>query len=369
MTDFAETPSEPLSTQIDTEAAPAASGGGRTTEVEPFKRESVRDSLDKAAKSVKDEAEPKPEKVEEKPEEKPEAEPKAEEAAQEKPKAADAQESKDEPKPSEGRKHIEAPARLLPKHRELWKSVPHELRAELVRLNEEDAGQITQAKETTERYAEIREYDDLARQNGGSLKQSLERVRQLEDMMSENPIAALNQILLQAGPRKADGQPMSLFELASAITQAGPQGYQQMVQQQPQQPKEDPRIAQYEQQLIQMQHQQIMTNIIEPFKASHPRYDELEPYIASFLKTDIIPQSLSSDQRLAHAYDMADRLYPTQQEDVKAPDADDRGGTSTASKSIKSTPGSFTDTFSDGDRKVSIREAIERAGKKVALRG
>lgn len=373
MTDLATADPNP-STVIDDMPAPAASGGGAPSvpaeEPKDEKPISIRDSLEKAAKDVASKPDPEAETPKD---EKPEVKPKAEEVAKEEPKAEGAQEGEaEEPKPSEGKKpSVEPPARLLPKHRDLWKHVPHDLRVELDRLSKEDEGERTRLTEQTQRYSEVAEFDELARSNGGSLKQSLERVRALEDMMGQNPIAALNQILLQAGPRKPDGQPYSLFEIASAIAQGGPQQYQQLVQQQPQrqQSQADPRVQQLEQEVATMRVAQLQNQIIEPFKAAHPRYDELSPYIASFLETDIVPKSLSPDQRLAHAYDMAERLYPVQQDTKIEANDTDRGGMSNGSKSIKSTPGSVSDSYDDGNRKVSIRDAIEAAAKKQALRG
>src|SRR3546814_1449015 len=79
--------------------------------------------------------------------------------------------------------------------------------------------------------------DLLARQNGRDLRQSLMQVNELEKLLKSNPIAGLNKVLMQAAPRKADGQPVSLMEVAQFIVQKGPQGYQQMMAQaqQPQQ--------------------------------------------------------------------------------------------------------------------------------------
>ena len=379
MTDFAE----PTSLTLDTEPTSPASGGGQPpmeqvmepVKEEPRKPESVRDSLEKAAKSVneKEAAATKEEKVEQatkEDSEKPADEPKAEEAAEDKPKAADAQEGdKTEAKPSEGKARIEPPARLLPKHRELWKSVPHELRAELVRLSDEDASERTRLTEHTQRYAEVAEFDDLARQNGGSLRQSIERIHHLENLLQQNPVAALNQIVLQSGLRKNDGQPLSFIELAHAVTRMEQGQYAQMINQpqQQQRPQENPEVAQLKAQMADMQKQHIEATVIGPFKNDHPRYDELELHIATILNSGMIPQSLSPDQKLAHAYDMADRLYPAQQDDVKAPDTE-RGGTST-SKSIKSTPGSVSDRTETNDKGKSIKDLLEDELRKSRLRG
>lgn len=369
MNDFA-TETAP-STVIDDTPAPAAGGGGAPSIPEPVddKPISIRDSLDKAAKEVAEkpdpEAEPAPK------DDKPEVKPKAEEPAEKvEPKAEGAQDA--EPKPSEGRKQVEAPARLLPKARELWRHVPHELRVELERLSKEDNEALTQHKEASERYTELREFDELARTNGTTLKEAVTRYHELESLVAENPIAAMNQILMQAGPRKPDGQPYSLWELAGAIQNGGQEQYNQLVgmRQQAQQPQVDPRVQQLEQQVAQMKVETLQNNVIAPFKAQHPRFDELSTHIAKFLQSDIVPATLGPLDRLATAYDMAERLYPAANDGGSLSAAEpDRGSMSNGSKSIKSTPGSVPDDFGVGDLKVSIREAIEIAGKKQALRG
>lgn len=376
MTDFAniDTPS----TVLTDEPTPSAAGGGApvtpsepTPEPKDDKPISIRESLDKAAKAVSSkpdpEAEPAPK------EEKPEVKPKAEEAAKEEPKAEGAQEEKPEPKPSEGRRQVEAPARLLPQERELWKHVPRNLQGGLDRVIREADEAVSQHKEASERYSELREYDDLARQNGTTLKDAVSRYHALERLVAENPVAAMNQILMDAGPKKPDGQPYSLWEMANSIAQGGPEKYHQVVgmRQQQQAPQEDPQITQLKQQMAQMEERHLQASIVAPFQAQHPRFDELSTHIATFLKSDIVPRTLEPADRLAHAYDMADRLYPKQESNVISEEqsADRQGDTSTGSKSIKSTPGSVSDDYGNGDRKVSIREAIEIAGKKAALRG
>src|SRR3546814_9685733 len=71
-----------------------------------------------------------------------------------------------------------------------------------------------QHREALERYESVRDFDELARQNGRDLRQSLMQVNELENLLRSNPIAGLNKVLMQAGPRKADGQPVSLMEVA-----------------------------------------------------------------------------------------------------------------------------------------------------------
>src|SRR3546814_5650354 len=77
----------------------------------------------------------------------------------------------------------------------------------------------------------------------------------------------------------------------------------QAQQPQQQQAQDDPRIAQLQQTIVQMQEQQLAATIIDPFKRDHPRYAELEQDIAFFLQSGKIPTSLSpSDRQIVRAH-------------------------------------------------------------------
>lgn len=370
-----------LSTEIDTDPTPSVAGGGAPALSEPA--DTARDAVEAAFKEA-DEAEKAPKadvkpetKTEEKPE--PKVDPKPEEKAPVKAEEAKGEpeektddEAKEGEKPEEKEakgRHPDAPSKFLPRAKELWRNTPNEVKAEVDRVLREAEEETTRVRETTQRYEAIRPYDDLARQNGrAGIHESLEEVRQLEDMMQQNPIAALNKILMQAGPRKADGQPFSLFEVASHIVQQGQQGYQQMVAQRPQQ-QGDPRVEQLEQRIVEMETQKAANDIIAPFAAKHPRYDELQSDIAMFLQSGKIPTSLSAPDRLAAAYDMAVRINPTSHataadNDAPAPDrrADDFGG---STKSIRSSPGSVSEdvdsvAVSNETTDESIRKELRR---------
>lgn len=247
--------------------------------------------------------------------------------------------------------HIEPPAKFLPDAKETWRNTPRPVQRDIDNLVRQHETELTRHREASERYEPLRQFDEHVRQNGrAGLHETLAEVAQLEDQMGKNPVAAINQILMRVGPRKPDGQPVSLFELASAVVKMGPQGYQQAVTQQApqqQQRQPDPEVQQLKQQLSQMQEQQTTATIIEPFKREHPRYDELKADIALFLQSGKIPTSLSPHDRLAAAYDMAVRINPTSHAEAPAADADPEPGGRAApdlsgSKSIKSAPGAVS---------------------------
>lgn len=344
---------------------------------------SLNDELTKVFKEDA-EAKAKPEKVEapakdEKPVEavKPaakEAAPKdekpAEAATAEADKATPAPEAKPEEK-ADARQHQEPPKNFLPDAKEMWKNVPRSVRRDIETMTRSHDEATAKFKDVADRYETVRDFDELARSNGRELRDSLTKMHHAENLIQRNPIAGLNAILMEVGPRKPDGQPVSLFEVAQHIVQQGPQGYQQAMQQAQQvqqRPAEDPRVSHLQQQLQQMQEQTLAMQVIQPFKAEHPRYDELQEDIAFFLKSGKIPQSLSPYDRLAAAYDMAARINPASHvEETPAtgdegPDRERRAGEDfSGPKSIKSSPGSVTEAVNDqGQDDESIRDSLRK---------
>lgn len=378
-----------LSTTIDTDPGPSAAGAGAPKIADPTPIPSARDDIDAALKEMdapkveenpeaerKDEPkadaapkdEPKAEKDPPKTEEKPEAQPEA------KPGAADAAETDDaaakDGEQKEGKsRHPDAPANFLPRAKELWRNTPNEVKAEVNRVLSE----AEKATEAYKRYDDLREFDELAKSNGRDLRESLMKLNHIENTMQQNPIAALNAILAEVGPRKADGQPINIMEVAQFLSQQGPQGYQQIMQrsqQQEMQARGDSEVESLRAEIERMKAEAAAREIIEPFAAKNPRYRELEEDIAFFLQSGKVPAGLSPSERLAVAYDMAARINPPSNVSPASPsepapdrraDADFGGST----KSIKSSPGSVAE---DVDSVAAGGESIEDSIRKELRR-
>ena len=378
-----------LSTTIDTDPGPSAAGAGAPKIADPTPIPSARDDIDAALKEMdapkveenpeaerKDEPkadaapkdEPKAEKDPTKTEEKPEAQPEA------KPGAADAAETDDaaakDGEQKEGKsRHPDAPANFLPRAKELWRNTPNEVKAEINRVLSE----AEKATEAYKRYDDLREFDELAKSNGRDLRESLMKLNHIENTMQQNPIAALNAILAEVGPRKADGQPINIMEVAQFLSQQGPQGYQQIMQrsqQQEMQARGDSEVESLRAEIERMKAEAAAREIIEPFAAKNPRYRELEEDIAFFLQSGKVPAGLSPSERLAVAYDMAARINPPSNVSPASPsepapdrraDADFGGST----KSIKSSPGSVAE---DVDSVAAGGESIEDSIRKELRR-
>jgi len=274
---------------------------------------------------------------------KPKEETKAELKAEDKPEAKAEPKAETEDKPG----HYQAPKKFLPDAQEKWLNVPRPVQRDIDNMTREHEAEVTKLREATERYESIRQFDELARSNGRELTKSLTKLNEIENLMESNPYAGLNMILQEIGPRKPDGSAISLYDVAQYVAQQGPEKWQQMVAQRPQQQeRSNPEVEQLKQQIAQMQVQQTTQSVVEPFKAQHPRFDELRDDIAMFLNSGRIPTSLSAPDRLAVAYDMAERLNPPSNVEQPAtqasPDVDSRVDSSNGSKSIKSAPGSVS---------------------------
>lgn len=393
MTDLAQAETPTVSTTLDPNDAAAPSGGGAPRTLADDKPEpSLRDTIAAAAKeSAKEETKPDADadksddkaeaaKGEEKGAQKPQEGEKAPAKGEDAQKAEKAPErapdgkfagkqaegddtAKADPKPSG---HIDPPKNFLPDAKETWRNTPRAVQRDVENTIRTYEAKLAETSEVAERYAPLREFDELVRANGrAGLHETLAEVKQLEDLMERNPIAAVNQILLRAGPRKADGQPVSLFELAQHIVNSGQDNYQRAVTMpaQQQQPQEDPRVAQLEAKLAEVQTQTLNATVIGPFKAEHPRYEELREDIAFFLQSGKIPSSLSPSDRLAAAYDMAVRINPPSHGDeadasLTSPEPRGRAATDlSGSKSIKSAPGAVSADM-EPERGGSIRDLL-----------
>jgi hypothetical protein len=330
-----------------------------------------QDEKGKPEEKGEEEGDKSDEKSDEKPEDKPEKKdekPDPEEKADKKPEVKGENDNAKPEKKGDTR-FIEPPKTFMPDAKEVWQNVPHKVRRDIDNMVRQHEDQMQQVRDVLERYEPIREYDELVRQNGrAGVHETLAEVKQLEDLMERNPLAGLNQILMRAGPRKPDGSPVSLYELAQKVVEAGQDNYNRAVSQQPQQQQQsDPQVETLQREIAQLKAQQFEATVIAPFKATHPRYDELKSDIAFFLQSDKVPKSLSPADRLEVAYDMAVRVNPASTVEAPPSNADPasdntRVATSSGgSPSTRGAPPTRGSASGSKARRLSKEEAIEKA--------
>jgi hypothetical protein len=406
---------EPPSTVLNPETVKGTSGGGKV-DISTDKGNSIQDVLEKELANLKDadakaEAEAKDKgqqavddakaKVEDKEKAEKDAKPEADKAKarDESGKFAKAEKTEDQPekadkgaaeKPatersapddrqSEGRKHAEPPARFLPEARTKWANVPNEVKAEFHRVSQEYEAEIAKGKETTERYDRLREYDDIAKSNGRDLKDSLARVVQVEQAIARNPIAGLDAILREIGPRKADGSPLTLMEVAQHIVQ-NPQAYQQARQmpQPVQQQNDNPEVKALLSEVQELKTQMVWNSQIQPmltaFEAKHTDFPERWPQMQAIIQSGVIDQlygnGLTPEQRLSEAYRMAGGNPPSRSESEpvqqhSAPSPDRPVNPDAGKKSVRGAPSDGADTAVD-EPETDLREMLRKEYRKIA---
>lgn len=324
------------------EADVGAQGRGSDVPTEEAPKEegkalSSRDAIAKAFDEAKEksEAEQAPKEEPEEPAkaekaDKPEAEEQAPEKADEKAQKADKSEAEQpaaarergaEVRQSEGRKHADPPARFLPEATQKWANTPNEVKGEIHRVTQEYEAQLTEAQEKAQKFEEIRQFDEMARQSGrDGVKDSLNTMVRIEQAMQRSPVMGLEMVLRESGIRKQDGSPLSLYDVSQMVARQTPQQFaqnmgqlQQQSQAAPQQQQRgNPEIEGVRTELDSLKSELAAAKvapIVEQFKAANPDYNALEGQIAGILRSGVIDQlygaGLTPAQKLEQAYRMA----------------------------------------------------------------
>ena len=277
--------------------------------------------------------------------------------------AAAGQEGSERNRPSEGRQHVEPPARFLPKEREAWGNVPNVVKSAIDRIAKEHETEVSQYRESHENWQKLSKFDEMAKQHKTSVSDALERYTALDGLLSSNPIEGIRQILATRGitPEQYANHVISNPDLHKQ--QAAPPAPDPMVRQM------SSKVEQLEAQLANMRHEQAASTIIEPFRAANPRYDELQDHIAYFLQGPLIPASLTPQEKLEAAYDMAVRINPTsgavtsQAREAPAADTASPAKLDAGKKSIRGAPDDGEDTKveeADTDLRGLLRKEMRR---------
>ena len=368
-----------------------------TKEPDPVKAEelSLEDTIKKAHAEVKEKAEgkepAKPEpKKEPAPKEKPTpergengkftAKPKAEVQPEEtqEPSGAepddggDTEQERGDARPSEGRDTSRAPAQFLPRAKEKWGSVDPEVQAEVHRMEEEFQRGKQAYEEDREFRRGLRQYEDMAKQAGTTVADAMKNYVAIDQELRTNPENALKRVLATInltpeqyaqhvlGQKQQQAQNPQAYAQNQQTQQL--QGQIQQLQQQIQQLTQGTREQQEAARLAEVER-----TVIAPFRAEHPRYDELQGDIAFFLNNGRVPSNLPERQRLEVAYDMAERLNPAPSYASRAAETrtNDRPLNPAGSKSVKGSP-SYGAEAPRNTALLSLDEALAQAARSVA---
>jgi hypothetical protein len=255
-----------------------------------------------------------------------------------------------------------APERFSSDAKVAWETAPEPVKAEVHRAIRELEQGHQKYRADAEAFAEVRDYHELARRHGTSIRDALSRYTGLERRLSSSDAnvkaAAVADVLQYAG-----------------IT---PQAYAAYISGQPQehhQARQDATISSLRQEIstlkhhlggvtntLRDQHHTALMTDISKFADAHERFDELAESIAKLIET-----GMAGD--LNEAYSMADRLNPGSSS--HAPGRPARTMTDlqaqTLAKGSKSVAGAPS-TGSNPGRKgkpTSVRDSLRRAQEQV----
>ncbi|MCO5157573.1 MAG: hypothetical protein M9945_12635 [Aquamicrobium sp.] len=235
----------------------------------------------------------------------------------------------------------EAPRRFSDDAKAEWATTPAAVRAEVTRATRELEAGIEKYRSGAQAWEGVRQFDAVARQNGGSLQQSLSQVVELERAFHQNPVDGLDRICRHFG--------IDMHSLATQIARMGPGQLQQMRSQQHVAGLAN-RMAQseaYIAQAVDGMRRMTVEQQVQAFAEKHPRFEELHE--------DIL-RELSAGYDLQTAYDRAERLSGKTQavETPKSP------AVSAGKKSIGGAPSADNLKPAKG-RSMSASEAIRIA--------
>jgi hypothetical protein len=196
----------------------------------------------------------------------------------------------------------EPPTRFSPDAKTAWKDAPEPVRAEVHRAFREMEQGIQKYRDDATAYADLRDYDALAKQHGTTIRQTMDQyIRLSQTLQSRDPMPAIQELLRHAGmtvqdlvahvsgqqPEQASaGAAREIMELRNQVGQL-----QQQLQGELGQVKST----------LQNQQAQGLLGEIQQFASDKPRFDELSMEIAAQVR---------AGYDLDEAYVRAERLNP-----------------------------------------------------------
>jgi hypothetical protein len=271
--------------------------------------------------------------------------------------------------PSAQSQFRDAPARFSNDAKETWANTPEPVRAEVNRAIRELEQGHQKYKADAEAFSEVREYHELARQHGTTMKNALANYVGIERMLAQSPLQGFEQIISNFGWKMPDGRPMTFRDFAAQVLGQSPD--EQASHQSATIQELRNELASLKNQLggvtqtINHQRESETLQQVEAFAKSRPRFDEL---------AEAIREEINHGYDLETAYARAERLNPavapavSQQPVIPAtkptPPLNPAG-----SKSISgapSTAGSDPEPQAGNQPVPSIEQALKKAFRRAA---
>jgi hypothetical protein len=271
-------------------------------------------------------------------------------------KAADVPAQAAETSQSEGRvTRYEAPARFNDQGKAEWAKAPESVQAEVHRALKNMEEGYTKHKEGSERWESVREFDEIARKNGGDLKSTLGQLKAIEDAFDRGPVEGMNAVAQRMG--------VNLNALAAHIM--GQQPNQQVAQ-------AHQRIQELEAKIKEFEAEREAPNIVNEFFSKNEDAKEYTDKIAFLLKTgkaDTLEDAFEFVKMFAPASSAsampASSAPANNQSSSAVVDATPAAPNPAGQKSITGAPSPNADTIKSGAPSKSIRAAIEKAAARL----
>lgn len=244
--------------------------------------------------------------------------------------------------------HRDAPSRFSNDAKAAWETAPEPVKAEVHRAIRELEQGFEKHRADAEAFNEVREFDQLAKSVGTTMKDAMSNYVGIERLLTQNPIAGFQRI--------AENMGLDLRQVAAAIL--GQPAEQVRSQQDATIQELRGQLAALQQSVtgttsyIKDQRENAMIEQLTDFaaKPEHSRFEELADDIAFFITT----KKASS---LEEAYDMAARLNPAP---VASPAPDLSAQTRKGEKSVSGAPSAGSDPVTRKPS-TSIKDSLRRA--------
>jgi hypothetical protein len=267
----------------------------------------------------------------------------------------------------------EAPQRFDEAAKRDWGRTPESVRGAVSRMHDEFSRGYEKVRADVESFEEVREFHDMAKQHGTTLRQAVQGYWEMEQRLrGGDVVGGIAQIISNLNLKTSDGHKLTLMDFAHYVAGMSPEQVNGVMQgnqnrnSQAQMQRQNDGIQAVMQRLDQFEHNQRLSAAhqeLNAFKAANPRFDEL---------ADAIEHEMTLGFDLDEAYKRADKLYPSgahtpnsqaaQTRRNRQPDA----GSRSISGSPDGAPSFQDDARSDRGRKTPTRrEALSKAMRAV----
>lgn len=263
----------------------------------------------------------------------------------------------------------EPPPRMNDAGKADWAGTPEAVRAEVHRMHNEFGQAFQRYRGDAEAFQPIRQYHEMARQQGTTLERAVGNYVQMEMKLRADPIGGLDAIVNNLNLKRPDGSRVTLRDVAAHVLNQSPEQHK-LVAQSNMQSAQSHQIGQLHQtvntlaqhlQHVQQKEQFRETRAaIDAFASQHPRFDEL---------ADLIQQELQLGFELPVAYRRAEMLRPASTAPQTRNTSAQTRPPATTDRSISGAPSSSAANASLDDEKPgkprSRRDALANAIRHV----